>query len=205
MLFAKDLGFKTQSQNITADHVAVTNDSTTVFINGVTDVPGTIPDVVGMGAGDAVYLLEKKGLTTKMNGFGRVFRQSPTPGMPITKGETVSLELGFDALEIIKKDSLNAGDSIQSPVMAFLPQENKPVTEKPKINQNPAEKPKASLEAIKKWKEKVAAQKAKPNQPAKPNQAAIDRWKVKVAAQKALGKKKKTTKKNTVQPIKPLQ
>ena len=214
MLFAKDLGFKTQSQNITAEHVAVVNDTMTVFITGVNDIQGIAPDVIGMGAGDAVYLLEKSGYKTKTNGFGRVFRQSPTPGMPCAKGELISLELGFDALEMMKKDSVAKADSTQSPVLAVIPPENKvdspqPAAVKPKVNQNPeskpkvtqtpAVKPKASAEAIRKWKAKVAAQKAKPNQ------AAIDKWKAKVAAQKALEKKKKTTKKNTAPSKKPQQ
>ncbi len=218
MLLAQDLGFKTQTQNITAEHVAVTNDSMTVFINGVNDISGIVPDVVGMGASDAVYLLEKSGLKTSMNGFGRVYRQSPIAGMSFTKGDVITLDVGFDELQIMKKDSVSKGDSIQTPMMAAAPVVLKPKSEKtgaakPKSIQNPATKPgvtksvgakpKASAEAIKKWKEKVAAQKAITNQgaqKAKPNQAAIDRWKAKVAKQKALEKKQKGTKSNTVQP-----
>ncbi len=212
MLFAKELGFKTQSQNMTADHVAIANDTMTVFVNGVTDIPGTVPDVVGMGAGDAVYLLEKEGLTTKINGFGRVFRQSLNPGMPIAKGETISLELGFDALEIMKKDSVAANDTIQSAPMALVPVEDKSETVKDeevnsKVSQSPAVQPKPNQEAIDKWKAKVAAQKTqeakmateKNTEKAKPSQEAIDKWKAKVAAKKALeGKNEK--KKNTVKP-----
>ena len=104
---------------MTAQRVAVTNDSMTVFINGVNDTPGIIPDVIGMGASDAVYLLEKSGLKAEMSGFGRVFRQSPIPGTPVTKGDAVSLELGFDDLQIVKKDSLNKIDSIQA--AAYIP------------------------------------------------------------------------------------
>jgi len=175
MLFAQELGFKTQEQNMTADHVAVTNDSVTVFINGVNDIPGTVPDVIGMGPSDATYLLEKSGYATKTNGFGRVYRQSPSPGSSVTKGELVSLELGFDDLQINKKDSMASGDSIDSPKLVALSAGSKhvkpkPVASKQKVNpnsgsksrvsQSPAVKPKASLEAIKKWKAKVAAQKA---------------------------------------------
>jgi cell division protein FtsI (penicillin-binding protein 3) len=194
MLFAQDLSFKTQSQNITAEHVAVTNDTMTVFINGVTDIPGSVPDVVGMGAGDAVFLLEKSGYKTKTNGFGRVFRQSPIPGMPAAKGAEVALELGFDDLQITKKDSLVNGDSIQSPDLVIAPPVNKPkprtaTTTKPKVNKNnTATKSKTSNSQV-----------AKP----KPSPEAIRKWKAKVAAQKALEKKKRTTKKNTVQPKKP--
>ena len=183
MLFTRDLTFKNQEQNMTAEHVAVTNDSTTVFINGVNDIPGTVPDVVGMGASDAVYLLEKSGLKAEMRGFGRVYRQSPTPGSPVVKGDLVSLDLGFDDLQIVKRDSLAQNDSIQADVRVVVPVQ-KPVVApaakkpkakqntttkikagqgpavKPKAGQNPAVKPKPSPEAIKKWKAKVAAQKA---------------------------------------------
>ena len=208
MLFAKDLGFKTQTENITAEHVAVTNDSTTVFIKGVTDIPGIVPDVVGMGANDAVYLLEKIGLKTRMNGFGRVYRQSPIAGMSYTKGDVISLEVGFDELQIMKKDTVSSGDSIKTPLLAvappvIMPKPVKTAVAKPKVSQGPAVKPKANQAAIDKWKAKVAAQKAAAQKP-KPNQAAIDRWKAKVAAQKALEKKKSATKK-TVQPIKSQQ
>ncbi len=216
VLLSKDLGFKTQSQNLTAERVAVTSDTATVFVTGETDAPGTVPNVIGMGANDAVYLLESSGYKAQLNGFGRVSRQSPDPETPLSKGQLVSLDLGFDELEIFKKDSLAAGDSIHGEMVASLPKpkkqadpkpkkqtvskpdKSKPVTAKAKVNQNPAKKPKASPEAIKKWKEKVAALKAKQNQAAaKPNQAAIDKWKKKVAAQKALEKKKGTKKKAT--------
>ena len=222
MLLAQDLGFKNQTQNITAEHVAVTNDSMTVYINGINDIPGIVPDVVGMGASDAVYLLEKSGLKTSMNGFGRVYHQSPIAGMSFTKGDVITLNLGFDELQIMKKDSVSKGDSIKTLLMAMAPRINKTkseksVTVKPKVIRNSETKsgitkstivkPKASPEAIKKWKDKVAAQKANPVavQKAKPNQAAIDRWKAKVAAQKALEKKNKGIKKNTMQPKNPNQ
>ena len=195
---------------MTAEYVAVANDTMTVFVQGVADAPGTVPDVVGMGASDAIYLLEKEGLTTKINGFGRVFRQSLIPGMPFAKGETISLELGFDKLEIMKRDSIMANDSIQSAPMALGQAENTNDVVKPeeaKAKQSPAEKPKPSQEAIDKWKAKVAAQKAldaknakkaNPEKP-KPSQEAIDKWKAKVAAQKELDAKKLKNK-NTEKP-----
>ena len=129
VLLTRELGFKNQSQNMTTERVAVVNDSTMVYINGVTDINGTVPDVVGMGAGDAVYILEKSGYRTKINGFGRVFRQSPSFGSPYSKGDLVSLDLGFDALEESKKDSLGTADSIHSPAIAAVPVKNivKPV------------------------------------------------------------------------------
>ena len=195
MLLAKDLSFKTQSQNLTADYVEITNDTATVFINGVNEIPGVLPNVIGMGANDAVYLLEKDGLKTVINGFGRVSRQLPLPGTSFRKGDQISLELGFDDLQIFKKDSLGRIDTLQTAIQT-VPQaeintaKSEVVVKKAKVSQKSAVKPKASPEAIKKWKEKVAAQKAAAQ---KPNQAAIDKWKAKVAAQKALDKKKKAS------------
>ena len=209
MLFSQELGFKTQSQNMTADYVTVANDTMTVFVTGVTDTPGTVPNVVGMGATDAVYLLEKEGLTTRINGFGRVFRQSLTPGMPVAKGETVSLELGFDELEIFRKDSIAANDSIQAAPLALGQAENAkkaPEVKVAKPKKSSTEKPKPTQEAIDKWKAKVAAQKALDAKNAKsgnavkpkPSPEAIAKWKAKVAAQKEL-EKKNTAKNNTVE------
>lgn len=54
---------------------------------------GLVPNVVGMGASDAVYLLESVGLKVGINGVGRVYSQSLTPGSRITKGSYISLKL----------------------------------------------------------------------------------------------------------------
>jgi hypothetical protein len=189
----------------------------------VNDIPGTVPDVIGMGANDAVYLLEKSGLKTEMSGFGRVFRQSPIPGTPVAKGDPVSLELGFDDLQIVKKDSLNKIDSIQAaafipvPVQKQVLPEPLPVVKPTKVIKNaavklkviksPAVKLKPNQAAIDRWKAKVAAQKAleaknatkKTTVKPKASPEAIAKWKAKVAAQKALEKKQKA---KTVQPKK---
>ena len=54
---------------------------------------GTVPSVVGMGAKDAVYLLESKGLKVRLNGVGRVRNQSIASGSRIVKGQTITLTL----------------------------------------------------------------------------------------------------------------
>jgi cell division protein FtsI (penicillin-binding protein 3) len=53
----------------------------------------TMPNVVGMGATDAVYLIEKAGMKPKMDGVGKVVRQSPGPGEPCQKGQMVYIDL----------------------------------------------------------------------------------------------------------------
>ena len=53
----------------------------------------TVPSVIGMGAKDAVYLLESKGLKVRLNGVGRVKSQSIAGGSRIIKGQTILLTM----------------------------------------------------------------------------------------------------------------
>lgn len=64
-----------------------------VKLKDVTIRQGLVPNVVGMGAKDAIYLLESAGLRVSLNGLGRVSSQSISPGLRVSKGQTVSLTL----------------------------------------------------------------------------------------------------------------
>ena len=63
------------------------------FLQDQEPASGTVPSVVGMGAKDAVYLLESKGLKVRLNGVGRVRNQSIASGSRIVKGQTIALTL----------------------------------------------------------------------------------------------------------------
>ena len=52
-----------------------------------------VPNVVGMGAADAVYLLESCGMYVQLYGKGRVVKQSIMNGQNIVKGSTITLTL----------------------------------------------------------------------------------------------------------------
>ncbi len=52
-----------------------------------------VPSVIGMGAKDAVYLLEKNGLKVRMKGVGQVKTQSLSPGIPLHRGQTIVITL----------------------------------------------------------------------------------------------------------------
>ena len=54
---------------------------------------GVVPDVRGMGAKDAVYLMEKSGLKVNLSGIGKVRSQSIPAGNRLVKGQTVRLVL----------------------------------------------------------------------------------------------------------------
>lgn len=72
--------------------------SATANKNGVTIRPsfytdGIVPSVIGMGASDAVCLLEQKGLMVSVEGVGRVVSQSLAQGSRFNKGATITLTL----------------------------------------------------------------------------------------------------------------
>lgn len=52
-----------------------------------------IPNVLNMGAKDAVYLLESYGLKVRLMGLGKVKAQSIPAGSPVRKGQTITLTL----------------------------------------------------------------------------------------------------------------
>jgi cell division protein FtsI (penicillin-binding protein 3) len=52
-----------------------------------------VPDVTGMTLRDALYLLESRGLRVRYKGHGRVKRQSTLPGVAISKGKEIVIEL----------------------------------------------------------------------------------------------------------------
>ena len=52
----------------------------------------TVPNVVGMGLRDALFVLENRGLRVVVNGYGKVKQQSIIPGTRI-KGQTIKLTL----------------------------------------------------------------------------------------------------------------
>lgn len=56
-----------------------------------------VPDVRGMGAKDAVFLMESRGLKVRINGTGRVVSQNIPAGRKVVKGETVNLNLKNNA------------------------------------------------------------------------------------------------------------
>lgn len=52
-----------------------------------------MPDVTGMGARDAVYMLETRGLKVTIYGRGKVYEQSIHPGVKIRRGQRCSIKL----------------------------------------------------------------------------------------------------------------
>ena len=64
-----------------------------VILQTESEKSGQVPNVIGMGAKDAVYLLESKGLRVQVYGISKVKSQSIAGGSRIVKGQTISLQL----------------------------------------------------------------------------------------------------------------
>ena len=74
---------------------ALESSGKTIALHRVPEVDKNImPDVHGMGAKDAVYLIESRGVKVKLNGRGKVIEQSIGAGERIKKGIVCSLRLG---------------------------------------------------------------------------------------------------------------
>ena len=73
--------------------VQIKSDSTGYRSEPLTLIDNLVPNVYGMGARDALYLLEKSGLKVNVAGSGKVVSQSYGAGQKIVKGRTISLVL----------------------------------------------------------------------------------------------------------------
>ena len=83
--------FKLSSHQIAWGHAQQSPNA--VILQTSESKSGLVPNVIGMGAKDAVYLLESKGLRVQLHGIGKVRRQSIAGGHRIVKGQTITLQL----------------------------------------------------------------------------------------------------------------
>ena len=91
----RELNYETVSDNIPSIWVKEKTDGKSVELFNHPVKPGVVPDVLGMVAKDAVYLLESQGLKVVLVGKGWVQSQSIAPGVVFQKGTTISLNLNI--------------------------------------------------------------------------------------------------------------
>lgn len=87
------LNFKSATVDSASDWVKVKYDSTAYRPQALVLAKNTVPSVMGMGARDAVYLLEKSGLRVNLTGSGKVVSQSFAPESKLVRGTTISITL----------------------------------------------------------------------------------------------------------------
>jgi len=80
-------------RNADSEWVRTRENGDTLRVVDLSLTEGLMPNVVGMGLRDAIYLLENNGLRVHYSGRGKVVRQSPQPGVKISRGATVAVEL----------------------------------------------------------------------------------------------------------------
>ena len=75
------------------DYVNTATGKDNVTLSNRTITPGTVPNVVGMGLQDALFLLESEGIKVQILGVGTVKRQSVAPGASSKSNKYITIEL----------------------------------------------------------------------------------------------------------------
>ncbi len=89
----KELDIPIENSRIKADWVTTEKKAEAVEFTKRNIVHGLVPNVISMGAKDAVYLLENAGLRVRLLGRGSVRTQSIAPGTSVRKGDQIILEM----------------------------------------------------------------------------------------------------------------
>ena len=101
----KDIGYQEDFQSIfthlglqhrqpsTSEWTLINAESDSLSFNKRTIPNKEVPNVVGMGLRDALFILENRGLEVAIGGVGKVVRQSLIPGTKI-RGQQIKLYLG---------------------------------------------------------------------------------------------------------------
>jgi cell division protein FtsI (penicillin-binding protein 3) len=89
----KELDVPVENSHMRTEWVSTEKKEDAVAFSNRSIVHGLVPNVVSMGAKDAIYLLENAGLRVRLLGRGSVRQQSVAPGSRIRKGDLITLEM----------------------------------------------------------------------------------------------------------------
>lgn len=81
-------------QSDMTDYIKIQTEDSATVVKPLINNGNTMPEIIGMGARDAVYILESAGIKVKIVGKGKVKKQSLSPGVAIKKGTVCVIELG---------------------------------------------------------------------------------------------------------------
>ena len=90
-----DLGINVNDEDVVSDWVLTTKLDSCVKLGNRMISDNLMPNVKGMGVKDAVFILENMGLSVELQGRGTILKQSIAPGIRISKGDLVVLEMSF--------------------------------------------------------------------------------------------------------------
>lgn len=83
-----------QEYDASSEWVQASTNKDKVVIRDRTISANQVPNIIGLGLKDAIYLLESIGLKVQIIGVGKVKQQSLNPGTPFNKGNTITITLG---------------------------------------------------------------------------------------------------------------
>jgi cell division protein FtsI (penicillin-binding protein 3) len=92
VLAYQKMGIKAPA-NFEAAYVTIDKDENGVSLSPKAMIAGLVPNVVGMGLQDALYLIENEGMIAVVNGSGKITNQSITAGAKVNKGSRIVLDL----------------------------------------------------------------------------------------------------------------
>jgi cell division protein FtsI (penicillin-binding protein 3) len=92
VLAYQKMGFKVPA-NFEAAYVSIDKNENGVSLSPKPMIAGLVPNVVGMGLQDALYLIENEGMVAVVNGSGKITNQSISAGAKVNKGSRIVLDL----------------------------------------------------------------------------------------------------------------
>jgi len=88
-----EVGIEVKGEELQSEWISTKAREHDIHLNAKSFPKGLVPNVMGMGAKDAVAILENMGLKVVINGVGRVRQQSLTAGQIFRKGTTITLTM----------------------------------------------------------------------------------------------------------------
>lgn len=88
-----ELGYNYKSPDYLSEWISVTTTNNTIELSARKSTDNTVPSVVGMGARDALFLLESLGMKVSLSGYGNVKKQSINAGSLVKKGTPIHIHL----------------------------------------------------------------------------------------------------------------
>ena len=76
-----------------SEYARSSRDDNRLALHSIDVEDALVPNVRGMGLKDAVYLLESKGMKVRVNGFGKVVKQSIKAGTEIKSNHEITIDL----------------------------------------------------------------------------------------------------------------
>nr|WP_319401870.1 penicillin-binding transpeptidase domain-containing protein [uncultured Carboxylicivirga sp.] len=89
-----EVGISVKGQEISSEWASTKAREHDISMTSKSFPEGLVPNVLGMGAKDAVAILENHGLKVVLKGVGRVRQQSLTAGQNFRKGSVIYLQMG---------------------------------------------------------------------------------------------------------------